>query len=79
MRTSPLPITSRRPVTASSVVSSASNRVCSLRWRALSGWFAVVVWSPSSQTSLATRADGTPEWYSSEESDEKPSSPISSS
>ena len=45
----------------------------------LEGWLAVVARSGSSQTWLSTIAEGTPAWYSSDESEEKPSSPISSS
>ena len=40
---------------------------------------ASVDWSGRSQVRASTTADGTPTWYSSEESEEKPSSPISSS
>ena len=58
IRTSLLPSTSRRPVTGSLSVASS----CSLRWRGLSGWLGVRVWSGSSQTSLPTIADGTPRW-----------------
>jgi hypothetical protein len=38
------------------------NRVCSLRCRGFNGWLGVVDWSGSSQTSLATIAEGTPRW-----------------
>ena len=57
----------------------AGNRSCSLRCRGLSGWFAVVARSPGSHVIASTIADGTPVWYSSEESELSPSSPISSS
>ena len=38
-----------------------------------------VAWSGSTHERAATIADGTATWYSSEESEENPSSPISSS
>ena len=50
IRTSLLPSTSRRPVTASL---PGRRRSCSLRCRGLSGWLGVRVWSGSSQTSTA--------------------------
>src|SRR3954463_10363543 len=80
MRTSALPSTSRRPVTASTALCSwPGKRSCSLRWRGIRGLFGVVDWSGSSQGRASTIAEGMPRWYSSEESEEKPSSPISSS
>ena len=56
-----------------------SKSSCSLRCLGFSGWFGAVDWSGSSQIVLSRIAEGTPRWYSSEESDENPSSPISSS
>jgi hypothetical protein len=43
------------------------------------GWLGVSVWSGRSQARTSTTAEGTLTWYSSEESEEKPSSPMSSS
>ncbi len=39
----------------------------------------MVARSPGAQVTASTMADGTPVWYSSEESELNPSSPISSS
>jgi hypothetical protein len=58
---------------------AGAKRSCSFRCRGVSGWFGVVARSGSTHTWESTIADGTPEWYSSDESDENPSSPISSS
>src|SRR5919107_1818333 len=63
MRTSALPSTSRRPVTASTALcSSPGNRSCSLRCRGTSGLFVVSDWSGSSHGRASTSAEGNPRW-----------------
>ena len=60
MRTSPLPRTSRRPVTTSTprADSASGKRSCSVRCRGSSGWFGVVDRSGSSHVRASVIADG---------------------
>ena len=66
-------------MTASTPVVLSSNSWCVRRWIGTSGWLGTVERSGSSHTRYSLMADGMLRWYSSEESEENPSSPISSS
>src|SRR5215475_10953224 len=76
MRQSSLAIRCCRPRIGSAPVASS---LWVWKWRGFSGRFAVRVHDGGSYSSADTIAVGRKRWYNNEESDEKPSWPISSS